>query len=149
MKVKTKNTRSGSSHKENVIEGSGSLDPDKEYPDQTPIHIPGVTDRPAPLTLRDEMRRYIREQISQAAAQSAEFETFEESDDFDITDEDPDLTSEYTVKVLGPPDEGYTETLDGEPNQEDILHAEQAEGQGESKDSPEDPAPSPEKVTTD
>ncbi len=57
----------------------------KEFPDPTPIEIPIGYSKP--LTLREDMRRFIREEYSAHAAQQGE-ETFEEADDFDIGDAD-------------------------------------------------------------
>lgn len=91
-------------------------DPALEYPDPTPIHIPGK-DHPAPLSLREEMQRFVRQEVSRAA-EAAEVETFEEADDFEIQ-EDPDLTSEYTVLNLQPAEGFSEESLDGEPTEED------------------------------
>lgn len=102
-------------------------DPSCEYPDPTPVHIPGKTDRPAPLSLREEMQRYIRQQVSQMAEQQR-METFEEADDFEV-EEEPDLTSPYTVQEMNDPT-GLSVTLDGEPTAEDLtsLETEGAEG---------------------
>lgn len=88
-------------------------DPRYEWPDTTPVHIPGKTDRQAPLTLREEMQRFVRQEVSRVAA-AREFETFEESDDFEIEDEEPDLTSPYTVRELRPPAEGLQNDLEGD-----------------------------------
>lgn len=74
----------------------------KERPDPTPIHIPG---NDQPLTLREEMRRFVVEQVTQAAVDNG-FESFEDADDFDIADDEPDLTSAYTVQEL------YAEDID-------------------------------------
>ena len=68
----------------------------REYPDQTPVEIPAGYGQP--LSLRDEMRRFIREEMSNQALVDGH-ETFEESDDFDIDDED-DYESPYTMQDM-------------------------------------------------
>jgi len=92
------------------------INPDLEYPDPTPIHIPGK-DHPAPLSLREEMQRFVRQEVSRVADNN-EVETFEEADDFEVS-EDPDLTSEYTVLELQPAEGFDEESLDGKPTPED------------------------------
>lgn len=108
-------------------------DPSLEYPDPTPVHIPGKTDQAPPLTLREEMQRYIRQQIS-AMAQQNQMESFEEADDFEVEDEEVDLTTRYCVQDLVDPT-GLSVTLDGKPTQEDLssLETKGAEGAGESE----------------
>lgn len=66
----------------------------KEKLDPTPISVP-VT---RPLTLREEMQRFIRTELSKEMAAHGQ-PTFEEEDDFEIDefDEDPDLTTQYTI----------------------------------------------------
>lgn len=77
-----------------------------EQPDPTPVHIPGKSD--APLTLRDEMRRFIRDELSKQVREESGAGTFEEEDDFEEDDPSADLLSPYTVIEL-PDDEatGY------------------------------------------
>lgn len=55
-----------------------------------------------PLTLREEMMRFIRTEVSKSA-QKQDMESFEEFDDFSIDDEEPDLTSPYTVEMTDEP----------------------------------------------
>ncbi|AXL14884.1 hypothetical protein [Microviridae sp.] len=84
-----------------------------EIPDTTPIE---VGEHQKPLTLREEMRRFIIQEVSTAAEQHG-VESFEEADDFDV-EEETDLTSPYTVQELymeGAP----RDDLEGEPNKED------------------------------
>lgn len=81
-----------------------------ETPDPTPV---AIADTEEPLSLRDEMRRFIREEISRTAAQD-EFETFEESDDFEIEDDGPDLATQYTVLELVPDIGLQSDDLEGE-----------------------------------
>lgn len=66
----------------------------KEKLDPTPISVP-VT---RPLTLREEMQRFIRTELSKEMAAHGQ-PTFEEEDDFDIDDfeDEPDLTTQYTI----------------------------------------------------
>lgn len=102
-------------------------DPSCEYPDPTPVHIPGKTDRPPPLSLREEMQRYVRQTISQMAKENR-METFEEADDFEV-EEEPDLTTRYVVQEMTDPT-GLSVTLDGKPTPEDLssLETKGAEG---------------------
>ena len=88
--------------------------PNLEYPDPTPVHIPGKTDKEPPLTLREEMRRYIREQISTAAA-AADHGSFQDEDDFEEEDPTPDLTSPYTVRQMQPEPLSSPNDLEGDP----------------------------------
>lgn len=104
-----------------------------ETPDSRPIELP--VGGPPPLTLREEMMRFIRMELSKSAEQKGE-ETFEEFDDFSIDDEEPDLTSPYTVTELqdeegaylleptSPDDSPFVET----PSLEDRSEATGAEG---------------------
>lgn len=80
-----------------------------EVPDPTPVEASLV---PAPLTLREEMRRFIRQELS-ARADERDMETFEESDDFEV-EEEPDFTTGYTVHELVDPELEGTD-LDGDP----------------------------------
>ncbi len=68
----------------------------QEHPDPTPVELPAGYNHPLPL--RDEMRRFIRDELSNAAA-SAGDETFEESDDFDCY-EDEEMLSPYELTDL-------------------------------------------------
>lgn len=65
----------------------------KEIPDPTPIQIPAGFKRPESLI--DQMRRLIRTDVSQFAEQQGA-ESFEESNDFDMDDDDAELrTTSY------------------------------------------------------
>lgn len=55
-----------------------------ELPDPTPVEVPIGFRRP--LTLQEEIMRFVRREMSQIAEQQG-FETFEESDDFDVDDD--------------------------------------------------------------
>ncbi|AXL15334.1 hypothetical protein [Microviridae sp.] len=85
-----------------------------EYPDPTPVHIPGKSDLKKPLTLRDEMQRYIANQVS-LAAQAEGTETFAEANDFDVEDDDLDYLSVYTVSDLQPEFDQPRDDLEGDP----------------------------------
>lgn len=80
-----------------------------EVPDPTPVE---AALQPAPLSLREEMRRFIKQELS-AQAENNGMETFEESDDFEVEDE-PDFTTGYTVNELVDPELEGTD-LDGDP----------------------------------
>lgn len=95
----------------------------KEKPDPTPVAA--IAQRQRPLTLREEMQRFIREQASEVAEMHGH-DSFEDFDDFEIDDEDPDLTTPYTVSELH---SEFEETLDGQPTAED-LSEEAEEGAG-------------------
>jgi len=88
-----------------------------EVPDPVPVELIGGNDRP--LTLREEMRRFVRQELSiRASDQGAG--TFEEEDDFTDDLEEPDLTSPYTVQELAPDAfvEDYSD-LEGKPTAAD------------------------------
>lgn len=61
----------------------------KEYLDPTPVEVPFEP----PLDYHDELRRIVREELSQQAAEEGH-ETFEESMDFDVSDDD-EIVSPY------------------------------------------------------
>lgn len=56
----------------------------KEYCNPIPTHIPVEGERP--LTLKEQVQRLFKNELS-AMAESQEYETFEESQDFEIPDE--------------------------------------------------------------
>lgn len=58
----------------------------EEIPDSVPVEIP-LRFR-TPLPLNEEIKRLIREEMSQAAADQGE-ETFQEADDFEVEEGDP------------------------------------------------------------
>lgn len=76
---------------------AGELDElGREVPDPRPVEWPlGLK---APLSIQDEIKRYVRAELSQAAG-GAGFETFEEADDFDVDDEEL-LTSPYELQEM-------------------------------------------------
>lgn len=70
------------------------LPPPQEIADPRPVEIPLGLNRP--LTLKEEMRRFIREEFSNyATTQGAP--SFEEEDDFDIDDDDTMPFSKYEL----------------------------------------------------
>lgn len=68
-----------------------------EIPDDTPVEIPGRCHEP--LSLREDMKRFIREEISKQAVDN-EAESFEEANDFDIGDDETPIETQYTVMEL-------------------------------------------------
>lgn len=81
----------------------------REIMDQTPLEVP-LNFRP-PLTLAEEIRRMVRRELSQAAEASG-MESFEESDDFEIDDDD-DLEFVSPYEILEMKHDGPIESLDG------------------------------------
>jgi len=65
----------------------------REIPDPRPISVPAGLTRPP--TLSEQIKRFIRSEMSRQAVQE-EKESFEEADDFDV-DEDPDPLSIYEL----------------------------------------------------
>lgn len=65
----------------------------REIPDPTPMEVPHDWKRP--LSLHEEIRRFVRSELSRQAEAQGE-ESFEEADDFDV-DEDPDPLSPYEI----------------------------------------------------
>lgn len=115
----------------------------KENPDPTPVHIPGITDQVPPLTLREEMQRYTREQISAAAAEAG-VETIEEANDFEMDEADHDMLSVHsTVFITAPEPSLGPESLDGTPDEAQPHPSVETASEGSEEPSP-DPAPSPE-----
>lgn len=100
----------------------------KEHLDPTPIEIPAGFDKPP--SLRDEMRRFIREEFARSAVDAEDAETFEEADDFDI-DEDPDPFSQYEVMDM----------VEEEPIDTPETPSEDAGATNEDNPTPSDPPP--------
>ena len=80
----------------------------QELPDPTPLHIPGLE---RPLSIQEEMKQFIRQEISNHA-QTEGFESFEEADDFEEEDGEADLLTDYTVIELRQDERPYD--LDGD-----------------------------------
>lgn len=68
-----------------------------EIPDPTPMAWPAGVRRPETLT--EQIRRLVRLEVSQAAAAQG-METFEESDDFDVDDDDGEFVSPYELTEM-------------------------------------------------
>lgn len=66
-------------------------------PDTTPVEIPFRR----PLTLRQEMQRFIRAELSKQANEQG-FATFEEEDDFEEDDPDAEFLTPYSVQDMHP-----------------------------------------------
>lgn len=66
----------------------------REVPDGRPVSVPHNWQRP--LSLHEEIKRFVRQELSARAADEGE-ESFEEADDFEV-DEDPDLFSPYELR---------------------------------------------------
>lgn len=71
----------------------------RETPDPTPVEV-GI---PRPPTMQELIAAAVRNQLSNAAA-SQGFETFEESDDFDVSDDldDLDFPGRFEVRAMRP-----------------------------------------------
>lgn len=120
----------------------------QEAPDTTPVHVPGKTDK-APLTLREELRRYVNQQISAYAAQAGAG-SFEEEDDFSEDDDTGDLLSPYSVVEMRPEGENPRDDLEGSPDTTGLSQEAQplpgdqgVGGEAAQARSAETPAPSP------
>jgi len=105
-----------------------------EIPDDTPVEIPGKCHEP--LTLREDMKRFIREEISKQAVDN-EAESFEEANDFDIGDDETPIETQYTVQELV----AEPETVDYIPDDTEAP-ADGAEG-AEGSEATETPATPP------
>lgn len=100
-----------------------------EKVDPTPMEVPQTGYRP--ITLRDEMRRFVQQAVSEQASDRG-FETFEEADDFEIDEaeqEEAALLSAYTVVDTIPEPGQSPDDLEGEPNAEDRAIAAQEASQ--------------------
>ena len=86
----------------------------REVPDSRPVAVPFNFGRP--LSLHEQIKRFIRSELSTRAA-AAESETFEEADDFDV-DEDPDPVSAYEMVEAAPEWPGGVKDEDADPPQE-------------------------------
>lgn len=68
----------------------------RELPDPTPVEMPLNFKRPVPMA--ELIRRTIRTELSRRAEQAG-FESFDESDDFDV-DDDVEPVSPYEMTVM-------------------------------------------------
>lgn len=105
------------------IRQNTTTDKTGENPEQTPVELSGGD---PPLTLREEMRRFVREQISLQQGKE-DNPTFEEEDDFTEDEDTGDLVSAYTVHELVSEDLDQPEDLEGAPNDEDRAAQEASE----------------------
>jgi len=69
----------------------------REKPDPRPVEVP--IGRGRAESLADQIKRLVRENLSQVAAREG-YETLEEADDFDIDDEEGELLTSYEVVEL-------------------------------------------------
>ena len=96
----------------------------QEVPDPTPLHVPGLE---RPLSIQEEMKQFIRQEISNHA-QTEGYESFEEADDFEEDDGEADLLSPYVVVELHQDDRPY----DLESDSEDSAESGEAPGAGQA-----------------
>lgn len=88
----------------------------QEIPDPTPIEIPSGLRRPP--SIHDEMKRFIRMELSRQQSEAG-LESFEEADDFDLDESEiddiptPYMVADYVDMAPENPG-GVIETLDGE-----------------------------------
>lgn len=83
----------------------------REIPDPRPIAVPANWQRP--LSLHDQIKRFIRTEMSRSAEDSGE-ESFEDADDFDV-DEDPDPFSPYEIAEAAVEAPGGVKDVDADP----------------------------------
>ena len=112
---------------EDEFDWSYKITPYDAAEDPPPGKIEGPLE--TPLTLREEMRRFIQEELSPIAADKGQ-ESIEEANDFEIDDEEPDFLSQYEVAVL---------EMEPEYQQEGPSEA----VEGSSQDVPPNPDPNP------
>lgn len=118
--------------------------PDPEDLDKTPLEIPLGACRPEPLA--SIVARMVRQQVE--AKEAAEFESFEESDDFDMPEDDglldmsPYEFVEMDEEYLAPPDSPPQGNPDAssEPPQAAISHDPGSDPGVDKESRPEDSA---------
>lgn len=71
--------------------------------------------QPAPMTLKQQIQRYVRQEVSQKA-QSDGFESFEEADDFEDIESEPPWVSEFEIPETKDEDQLDLEGLDPIPD---------------------------------
>lgn len=69
----------------------------REVPDQTPVEVP--LDFRRPLSLQEEIRRFVRGELSMRAVDES-LESFEEADDFEVDDDEGDFVSPYEMTEM-------------------------------------------------
>ena len=94
--------------------------PRNEQPDPNPIELGIPQERP--LSLQDEMKRFIREEVTRQADPES---TFEEEDDFDIEEEN--FESQYTVLDMHEENIEHDNNMDppGTPAQDGLDQADE------------------------
>lgn len=70
----------------------------REVPDDTPVEMPLRFRNMRPYDMANEIRRMVREELSEAA-HDKDFETFEEADDFYV-DDDAEFISPYELHQM-------------------------------------------------
>lgn len=108
----------------------------RELPDPTPLSIPSGFRKP--LSIHEQIKRFVREELSQVA-EDHKAESFEEADDFDVEDEDPDPLSPYEI-----PEGAPERVLAGE-----IVKPESLDGSDDGKEPKEAKKPAPEDLPDD
>ena len=117
-----------------------------EQLDKTPLEVP--LEHLRPPTIKEELQRYVRYEISQIG-KDAGFSSFEEEDDFDIEDEEVDLLSPYQMTELQE-EAGFEGGLDGAPSEPAPRGADDSERRsdnppkgpaGSSESQPAEPVP--------
>lgn len=96
----------------------------KERNSGVPVELGMPEDRP--LSLREELKRFIREEVSQVA-QNRGAETLEEANDFDIDDEETDGLTAYEVMEMAP-EAFIPEDTEGQPEADDLARERSPEG---------------------
>lgn len=70
-------------------------DQGRQLPDPRPVEWP--TELKRPLSMADEIKRYVRLELSRRA-EAVGVETFEDADDFEVDDDDLVLSSPYELE---------------------------------------------------
>lgn len=109
------------------------LGPEKNNGIPHSIAVPEEYEKP--LSLREEMRRYIRSEISAVASQQG-METLEEANDFEVDDDDDDILSPYEVVEMEADPGPGPEPLPAEPEAEPRQGSPQGEPQPENTAEP-------------
>lgn len=112
-----------------------------EYPDNTPVHIPGKSDRPDPLPLREDLKRYIDTRLNMQA-QAAGYETEAEANDFEVDDEMTPLETVYTVREMKPHN-GIPDDIEGIGDRSYSPLEDSGEAASGAAGDTQNPAPSP------
>ena len=108
----------------------------KDPSDPTPLEAAVPFDRP--LSLHEEMKRFIRDEVS-ARMSDHGIETLEESDDFNIDDDEAEPFSPYQLSEMQEDAEFNPKTEDGPPAEKDDPPVK--EEPAPVKDTPPEPDP--------